>query len=148
MLVIFVNRKTGKAIYGTDKRNGRRQRLCNPQGELWAVPMLFCYNQCLKTEMWCRGINLKHYKMVPVELVPAGGWKGVLTMDERKTMYNNTLRLEIAAMDIIEGAKDYFEKHPARSGDKSPRERVEHWVQEHLTPAIECAIEDIFGEEG
>jgi len=69
MLVIFVNRKTGKAIYGTDSRNGKRQRLCDPQGEEYAAPKLFCDNECLATDMKVRGINPKHYKKVPVALM-------------------------------------------------------------------------------
>ena len=58
----------------------------------------------------------------------------------------STLALDMLCLDIIEAATEYFEKSPPKSGNKSPRERVEFWVENYLTPAIENAIDDTFGD--
>ena len=58
----------------------------------------------------------------------------------------NMLDLDIFCADIIEMAKEHYEKNPSKSGNKTPRERVEYWVENYLTPAIEYAIENTFEE--
>ena len=58
----------------------------------------------------------------------------------------NMLALDCFCCDIIEMAKEHFEKNPPKKGNKTPRERVEYWVENFLTPAIENAIDDTFDD--
>lgn len=59
----FKNRRNGKLISGTDFRNPKkyRQILSNE----YRRPLLLCKHQ-LETEVKCREINLKTYKIVEV----------------------------------------------------------------------------------
>ena len=62
----------------------------------------------------------------------------------RNTIFDNTLRLDCFALDIIEQAKDFYAQTP--SGNPV-RDRVEHWFEDYFLPAFECAIEDTFKED-
>ena len=68
-------------------------------------------------------------------------------MDKTQNIYNNFLCLEVFCLDIIEGAKEWQQRHPARREGDTLRDQVEFWVENSLRPAIECALDDIFDEE-
>jgi acetyl-CoA carboxylase carboxyltransferase component len=59
-------------------------------------------------------------------------------------IYANDIDLELFCADIVEGARDYFKANPPKKGNKTVRERVEHWVSEDLLPAVECALDGTF----
>jgi len=67
-------------------------------------------------------------------------------MDKTPNIYNDTLRLDVLCFDIIEGARDYYAELPPNSL-MTRREQVEHWVENWLHPALECAIDDTFEED-
>ena len=62
-------------------------------------------------------------------------------------IFTNTRALEVLCIDIIKGAKEYFEKNPPKKGNATVRSRVEYWVEHYLHPAIECVIDITFEDE-
>jgi len=56
----------------------------------------------------------------------------------------NPIALDVMCLDIVETARDYYKANLPGRGDDTLRELVEFWVENFLTPALECAIDDVF----
>jgi hypothetical protein len=65
-------------------------------------------------------------------------------MTDQQNIFNNTLCLDVFCLDLLEQAADYC-KGIVRQG--TIREAVENWVEDRLTPALECALDDLFEED-